>query len=132
LPDGLFSNQKSKFGQILKVLVMEEVGIFYGPLVNFNLFCYILWTFGIVCGNLVYFFPFWYFVPRKIWQPCSAAVERVENENDKQQKLSFVSIERQGHLKSRKARVKRIKKRLHFNLFEQSICTHTYTMLVMR
>jgi hypothetical protein len=24
---------------------------------------YILWSFGI-------FFPFWYVVPRKIWQPC--------------------------------------------------------------
>jgi hypothetical protein len=33
-------------------------------------FCYILWTFGTVRGNLVYFFPFWYFGPRKIWQPC--------------------------------------------------------------
>jgi hypothetical protein len=43
----------------------------------------ILWTFGIstkiwcnlrtfgkFCGNLVYFFPFWCVVPRKIWQPC--------------------------------------------------------------
>jgi hypothetical protein len=27
-------------------------------------------TFGIVHCNLVYCFPFWYFVPRKIWQPC--------------------------------------------------------------
>jgi hypothetical protein len=30
---------------------------------------YILGAFGIFCGNLVYFFPFWYVVPRKIWQP---------------------------------------------------------------
>jgi hypothetical protein len=42
----------------------------YGQLVHFTVFCYILWRFGIVRGNLVYFFPFWYFVPRKIWQPC--------------------------------------------------------------
>jgi hypothetical protein len=28
LPDGLFSNQKSKFGKILEGLAMEEVGIF--------------------------------------------------------------------------------------------------------
>jgi hypothetical protein len=49
---------------------MEEDGIFYGHLVHFMVFGYILWTFGKVCGNLVYFFPFWYFVPRKIWQPC--------------------------------------------------------------
>jgi hypothetical protein len=29
LPDGLFSNQKSKFGLILEGLAMEEDGIFY-------------------------------------------------------------------------------------------------------
>jgi hypothetical protein len=33
---------------------MEDVGIFYGHLVHFTVFCYILWTFGIVRGNLVY------------------------------------------------------------------------------
>jgi hypothetical protein len=37
---------------------MEDVGIFYGHLVHFTVFCYILWTFGTVCGNLVYFSPF--------------------------------------------------------------------------
>jgi hypothetical protein len=49
---------------------MEDVGIFYGHLVHFTVFCYILLTFGKVHGNLVYFIPFWYFEPRKIWQPC--------------------------------------------------------------
>jgi hypothetical protein len=58
---------------------MEDVGTFFGHLVYFTVVghlvyftvvCYILWTFGIAGGNLVYFFPFWYFVPRKIWQPC--------------------------------------------------------------
>jgi hypothetical protein len=29
LPDGLFSNKKSKFGKILEGLAMEDVGIFY-------------------------------------------------------------------------------------------------------
>jgi hypothetical protein len=29
LPDGLFSNQKSKFGLILKGLAIQDVGIFY-------------------------------------------------------------------------------------------------------
>jgi hypothetical protein len=48
---------------------MEDVGIFYKRLIHFTVFYYILWIFGIVCGNLVYFSPFWYFVPRKIWQP---------------------------------------------------------------
>jgi hypothetical protein len=55
LPDGLFSNQKSKFGKILEGLAMEDVGIFYGHLVHFMVFCYILLTLGIVRGNLVYF-----------------------------------------------------------------------------
>jgi hypothetical protein len=53
---------------------MEDVGVFYGHLVHFMVFCYIVWTFGIVRGNLVYFSPFWYFVPRKIWQPCEGDV----------------------------------------------------------
>jgi hypothetical protein len=39
-------------------LAMEDVGIFYGHLVHFTDFCYILWTFGIVCGNLIYFSRF--------------------------------------------------------------------------
>jgi hypothetical protein len=30
----------------------------------------ILWSFVIFYGHLIYFFPFWHFVPRKIWQPC--------------------------------------------------------------
>jgi hypothetical protein len=71
MPDALFSNQISKFGKFLEGLEMEDVGIFCGHLVHFTVFCYILWTSGIVRGNLVHFPPFWYFVPRKIWQPCS-------------------------------------------------------------
>jgi hypothetical protein len=54
---------------------MEDVGIFYGHLVHYTVFCYILWTLGIVRGNLVYFPPFWYFAPRKIWQPWSDSAE---------------------------------------------------------
>jgi hypothetical protein len=37
----------------------------------FTAILYILWTFGIFCGHLVIFFPFWYVEPRKIWQPCT-------------------------------------------------------------
>jgi hypothetical protein len=49
--------------------------IFYGHLVHFTVFCYILSTFGIVRGNMYgIFFPFWYFVPRTIWQPCSPQI----------------------------------------------------------
>jgi hypothetical protein len=35
LPDGLFSDQNSKFLQILEGLAMEDVGIFYGDSVYF-------------------------------------------------------------------------------------------------
>jgi hypothetical protein len=48
---------------------MEDVAIFHGHLVHLTVFRYILLTFCIVRGNLVYFSPFWYLAPRKIWQP---------------------------------------------------------------
>jgi hypothetical protein len=57
LPDGLFLNQKAKFGLLLEGLAMEDVGIFGGPFVHFTVFCHILWTLGIVHGNWVYVFP---------------------------------------------------------------------------
>jgi hypothetical protein len=53
---------------------MENVGIFYVNLVYFTAIGNIFWTFGIFCDNLVYFPPFWYVVPRKIWQPWSRRV----------------------------------------------------------
>jgi hypothetical protein len=46
---------------------MEVVGLFYGHLVYFTAIWYILLLFGI-------FSPFWYVVPRKIWQLWSAFV----------------------------------------------------------
>jgi hypothetical protein len=42
--------------------ILWTIGPFFGP-------CYVLWTISIVRGNVVYIFPFWYVVPRKIWQP---------------------------------------------------------------
>jgi hypothetical protein len=42
----------------LEGLAMEDVGIFYGHLAHFTVFCYILWTFDIVRGNSVYFSRF--------------------------------------------------------------------------
>jgi hypothetical protein len=42
----------------LEGLALEDVGIFYGHFVHFTVFCYISWTFGKVCGNLVYFSRF--------------------------------------------------------------------------
>jgi hypothetical protein len=53
---------------------MEDGGAFYGQFVQITVFCCILWTFGLVCGNLVYFSPFGYFVQGKIWQPCRTDV----------------------------------------------------------
>jgi hypothetical protein len=51
--------------------------IFCGHLVYFVDSCYILWPVAEFCGHLLYLygylvcvFPFWYVVPRKIWQPC--------------------------------------------------------------
>jgi hypothetical protein len=42
LPDGIFSNQKSRFGKILEVLAIEDVGILYVHLVYFKAIWYIL------------------------------------------------------------------------------------------
>jgi hypothetical protein len=56
-----------KFWRVLqwKILVyFITIRFILGPFAN------ILWPFGIFCGHLVYFSPFWYFVPRKIWQLC--------------------------------------------------------------
>jgi hypothetical protein len=36
LPNGIFSKQKSQFGQICEGLAMEDVGIFYGHFVYFT------------------------------------------------------------------------------------------------
>jgi hypothetical protein len=48
---------------------MKNVGIFYDHLEKIAAISYILWPFGIVCGNLVYFSRFGMFGQRKIWQP---------------------------------------------------------------
>jgi hypothetical protein len=47
LPDGMFSNQKSKFGLIIEGLGVKKVGISY------------LLSFGIYYGHLVYFIAIW-------------------------------------------------------------------------
>jgi hypothetical protein len=65
LPDGLFSNQKAKFGKILEGLARYYVGIFYGHLVHFAVFCYIFLTFGIVCFIIWYIFPVLVFCTKK-------------------------------------------------------------------
>jgi hypothetical protein len=58
---------------VVGCLAMEDVGIFYVHLVYFSAICNILWPLGIFTGHLAYFFPFWYVVASKIWQPSRAA-----------------------------------------------------------
>jgi hypothetical protein len=67
LPDGLFQTKNPNLGKFWRVAM--GLGIFYDHLAYFTAIGNILWPFGILCGHLVYFSPFWYFVPRKIWQP---------------------------------------------------------------
>jgi hypothetical protein len=49
------------------------VYIFYGYLVRFAVFCYFLFTFGIVCGNLVYFSYFGTLYQEKSGNPGAIA-----------------------------------------------------------
>jgi hypothetical protein len=89
LPDGIFSNQKFKFGYILEGLALKDVG---SHLVYFTALRYILCPFGIFNGYLVYFPPFWYVVPRKIWQPCVRQLER-----PKKRKMIFEKLSPKGN-----------------------------------
>jgi hypothetical protein len=66
-----FQTKNPNLGKLFGALAMEYLGTFYGHLVYFKAIANISWPFGIFCGHLVYFSPFWYFVLRKIWQPCS-------------------------------------------------------------
>jgi hypothetical protein len=56
---------------------METVGIFCGRLEYFTAMCYILWPLGNLVVIWYIFFPFWYSVSRKIWQPWSAGAQRL-------------------------------------------------------
>jgi hypothetical protein len=72
---------------------MEDVDIFLWPfgicdyhLVYFVAVWYILWYFNIFIGQLVYFvaiwyifFPLWYVVPRKIWQPIAVGANEEQS-----------------------------------------------------
>jgi hypothetical protein len=59
----------------LEVLEIENVRIFYCHLEYITAIWYTLRPFGILYGHFgkVYISPFWYFVSRKIWQPCLEA-----------------------------------------------------------
>jgi hypothetical protein len=73
----IFLNQNSYLGKFWRDLqwkivvhsmaiwsLLRPFGTLYGHLAYFVANCYILWLFSM-------FFPFWYVVPRKIWQPWS-------------------------------------------------------------
>jgi hypothetical protein len=49
-------------------------GIFYGHLVHFTVFCYILWRFGIVRVNLVYFSHFGILYQEKSGNPATRRI----------------------------------------------------------
>jgi hypothetical protein len=49
---------------------MENVGIFCAHLEYISAIRFLIY------GHLVYFFPFWYIVSRKIWQPCLTVMRR--------------------------------------------------------
>jgi hypothetical protein len=54
-----------------KIMVhFKAIWYFKGRLPYFLAIWYSLWQFGIICGHLVYFSPFWYVARPKIWQPC--------------------------------------------------------------
>jgi hypothetical protein len=60
-----FPTKNPNLGKFWRVLHWKMMVCF----MDTTVFCYILWTFDTVRGNLVYFSLFWFFVPRKIWQP---------------------------------------------------------------
>jgi hypothetical protein len=79
LPDQTENPNLGKFWRALqwKALVyLLPFGLFHGQLVNFNTIWSTSQPIGKFNGHLVHFvvvwfLPFWYVVPKKIWQPCS-------------------------------------------------------------
>jgi hypothetical protein len=63
LPDGIVSNKKIIWVNFGGTLNGRFCHLYFGHLVYFTVFRYILRLFGI-------FFTFWYVVPRKILKPC--------------------------------------------------------------
>jgi hypothetical protein len=67
---------------------MEDVGIFYGHLVHFTVFSYILWTFDTVRDNLVYFSHFGILYLEKSGNPTSYIRRPSHSKNDAHRKVS--------------------------------------------
>jgi hypothetical protein len=56
-----------KFWRVLQWKMLVYFMFIWCSIRSFSIFC---GHFGIFYGHLVYFSPFWYVGPRKIWQPC--------------------------------------------------------------
>jgi hypothetical protein len=54
----MFQTKNPNLGKIFEGPVMDVVGKFFGSFVYFRAIWYILWPFGMVCVNLVYFAHF--------------------------------------------------------------------------
>jgi hypothetical protein len=93
-----FQTQHPNLGKFFIVLAMKVVGKFYGQSVSFmylhTAFSYISWSFCILCGRFGIFLPFWYVLPRKIWQPCS----RLPCQCDNHLKLSLIVLRETNEL----------------------------------
>jgi hypothetical protein len=74
-PNSLFRNGKAP--PVQDPTKNPNLGKFWRVL-QWKILVYFMTTFGLFCGHLVYFSPFWFVVPRKIWQPCSAMEEKME------------------------------------------------------
>jgi hypothetical protein len=69
---------------------MEDDGTFYGHFVHFTVFCYILWTFGIVRGYYVCFFRFGILYQEKSGNPVYRCRNRVDHHQQFQQNVQGI------------------------------------------
>jgi hypothetical protein len=76
-----FQTKNTTLGKFWRVLQWKMLGHFIAIWSTYlTVIWYIMRLFGIFHGKLLYFFPFWYVVPRKIWQPwlVSCVVSRTQ------------------------------------------------------
>jgi hypothetical protein len=73
-----------------KNFAMENLGIFYDLLVYFTAVGNMIWPFGIFCGHLAYFSPFWYGI---LYQEKSGNPATADSASTADAASSAVSIE---------------------------------------
>jgi hypothetical protein len=76
-----FQTINPNLGKFWRVLQWKMLVYFMDTWSILRSFCYILWTFGLVRGILVYFSPFWYFAPKKSGNPASNPFPSSKNAN---------------------------------------------------